>query len=160
MTKEKIRREYPPVPLVSVGVLLLDKKTRRILLIKRGSPPGKGKYSIPGGLVEIGEKLVDAAKREVREEVSIECEILGIISVEEVIIKDEKGATRWHYVLIDFLGEPKSTKIKPASDAVEAGWFRIGEALNLNLTSTTRKLLLKLKEYLFTKESDLTIIKI
>lgn len=160
MEKENVRREYPLVPLVAVGVLLIEKKTKSVLLIRRGNPPGKGKYSIPGGLVEIGEKLIDAAKREVREEVSIECEIVGIISVEEIIIKDKRGLTQWHYVLIDFLGEPRSIKIKPSSDAQEARWFHIEEAMKLDLTDATRRLLLKIRKYLLGEESDLMMIRI
>ena len=140
---EPIRRRYPPIPIVSVGVLLYDKETNKILLIKRASEPGKGKYSIPGGVVELGEKLIDAAKREVMEEVSIQCRILGIIHIDEIIIRDEEDKIKWHYVLIDLLAEPLSKNITPASDAEDALWVSIEKAKTMNLTVSTRKLIEK-----------------
>ncbi len=144
MLHNKISREYPPIPLISVGVLLYDKKTNRILLIKRGNPPGKGKYSIPGGLVELGESLKEAAIREVKEETSIDCRILGIIHIDEIIVRDEHNRVRWHYVLIDFLGEPLTLNAKPSSDAKSAIWVGIDEALRMNLTSSARRLIEKI----------------
>jgi len=134
-----LRREYPDVPLVAVGVLVVDMKKGEVLLIRRGSEPGKGKYSIPGGAVEVGERLVDAARRELMEEVSIECRILGIINVDEIIVNG--GRPRWHYVLIDFLAEPLNKDIRASSDALEAKWVRLVDALSLDLTRSTRRLL-------------------
>jgi len=113
---------------------------------KRKSEPGKGKYSIPGGLVEVGEKLIDAAKRELKEETSIDCKILGIIHVDEVIVRDRDGRVRWHYILIDFLAEPLSKNARASSDAEEAVWVSIDKALELNLTKSTRRLIEKLVE--------------
>jgi len=141
---EPIRRRYPPIPIVSVGVLLYDKETNKILLIKRASEPGKGKYSIPGGVVELGEKLIDAAKREVMEEVSIQCRILGIIHIDEIIIRDEEDKIKWHYVLIDFLAEPLGKDITPSSDAEDALWVSIEDAKTMDLTVSTRKLIEKI----------------
>ena len=141
---EPIRRRYPPIPIVSVGVLLYDKETNKILLIKRASEPGKGKYSIPGGVVELGEKLIDAAKREVMEEVSIQCRILGIIHIDEIIIRDEEDKIKWHYVLIDFLAEPLGKDITPSSDAEDALWVSIKDAKTMDLTVSTRKLIEKI----------------
>jgi len=144
----EVRREYPPVPLIAVGILVVDFERGEILLIKRGSEPGRGKYSIPGGLVDVGEHLIDAAKRELKEEVSIDCEILGIIHVDEIIIRDENNRVRWHYVLVDFLAQPLSKNARASSDALEARWVKIDEVLKLNLTSSTRRLITLLYEKL------------
>ena len=139
-------RMYPDRPYVAVGILVVDIDSKDVLLIKRASEPGKGKYSIPGGLVEVGEKLIDAAKRELKEETSIDCKILGIIHVDEVIVRDRDGRVRWHYILIDFLAEPLSKNARASSDAEEAVWVSIDKALELNLTKSTRRLIEKLVE--------------
>ncbi len=134
-------REYPNRPFVAVGILVVDFKRNEVLLIRRGNEPGKGKYSIPGGLVEVGERLIDAARRELREETSIDCEILDIIHVDEVIIRDKNGRVRWHYVLIDFLARPLSKNARASSDAEETIWVNIDRALDLDLTKSTQRLI-------------------
>jgi len=134
-------REYPNRPFVAVGILVVDFERNEVLLIRRGNEPGKGKYSIPGGLVEVGERLIDAARRELREETSIDCEILDIIHVDEVIIRDKNGRVRWHYVLIDFLARPLSKNARASSDAEETIWVNIDRALDLDLTKSTRRLI-------------------
>jgi len=144
-------RIYPKRPIVAVGALIYDESERKILLIKRANPPGRGKFSIPGGLVELGENIIDAVKREVREEVNIDCEVIGVISISNLVVRDREGNVRWHYVIIDFLVKPKSKSVKPQSDALEAVWVPIDEAMNLTLTSATRRLLEKFRAMLINK---------
>jgi mutator protein MutT len=97
----------------------------QILLIRRAKDPDKGRWSIPGGGVELGETLQEAARREVQEECGLEVEIDQIASVYDLIIPDEQGRTRFHYVLIHFIalyqgGEPRS-----GSDAAAVTWVSL-----------------------------------
>ncbi|HDO41835.1 MAG TPA: NUDIX domain-containing protein [Candidatus Bathyarchaeota archaeon] len=137
-------RIYPKTPLVGVGAVV--QKGNRILLIRRANEPGKGLWSIPGGLVEVGETLRDAARREVEEETGIKVEIGEIIDVMENIIRDEEGRVKFHYVLIDFKAAPISDNVKlsPSPEALEIGWFTPEEMKSMPLTQTVRKLLRKM----------------
>jgi len=94
-------REYPRFPLVGVGALIVD--DRRIVLIRRAKPPSVGEWSIPGGLVHVGETLVEAVKREAFEETGLEVEPLGLVELLERIFPDDRGRVRHHYVLADYL---------------------------------------------------------
>jgi len=135
-------REYPRYAIVGVGAIVLDED--RILLVKRGSEPGKGLWSIPGGVVEAGESLKNAVLRELKEETGIEGVIEGLYDVFEVIIPDKEGRVHYHYVILDFLVKPLSRIITPGSDVEETKWVRLDEALSMNLTKTTRRLIRKL----------------
>jgi len=149
-------REYPEHPIVGVGaVVIVDNK---ILLVRRASPPGKGKWSIPGGVPEVGEKLKDAVLRELYEETGVKGRVLGLIDVEEYIEYDKENKIRYHYILLDFLVEPvDEVKPKASTDALEALFWNIDQALEtLELTSSTRKLLLKIKQY----KGNLPLLKI
>lgn len=141
-------REYPRMPIAAVGALIYDETSKKVLLVKRANPPGRGKFSIPGGIIELGEDPITAIKREVKEETSIEGEVLGVIGISNIVARDETGKIKWHYVIIDFLMKPTNTEAKPASDALEAVWVSIDEALDLNLTWATRKLLERFKRFL------------
>jgi mutator protein MutT len=138
------KRLYPSSPLVGVGAIVQYKG--KILLIRRANEPGKGLWSIPGGLVELGETVRDAAKREVEEETGISVEIGDLIDVIDNIIRDEKGAIKFHYVLVDFLARPLSEEpiIHPSSEALDAGWFSPQELEKLPITKTAQRLLKKL----------------
>lgn len=139
-----LRRIYPKAPLVGVGaVIQLD---GRVLLIRRANEPGKGLWSIPGGLVEVGETVRDAAKREVEEETGIAVELGDLIDVIDNIFRDEAGKVKFHYVLIDFLARPVSlkTEIHPSSEVLEVRWCAPVELKELPLTRTARRLLEKI----------------
>ncbi len=140
-----LSRRYPKHPLVGVGAVVLIED--KVLLVRRAAPPGKGKWSIPGGLVELGESLSNAAVRELYEETGIRAKPLGVIDVEEYIERDVRGRIVYHYVIIDILVEPLG-ELRPhaQSDALEVGLFSISDALELELTSSTRKFLRKLLE--------------
>ena len=98
MTKD---REYPDHPIVGVGAVVVVKG--KVLLAQRGSEPGYGTWSIPGGIVELGETVRDAVVREVREETNLDVEPGPVIEVLDRIIFDSQGRPRYHYVLVDFL---------------------------------------------------------
>lgn len=143
---ELISRKYPPIPLVAVGALIINPDTEEVLLVKRKAEPGKGKYSIPGGLVELGETLVEAVRREVREEVALDIDILGVIYLDNIIERDSDNRVVWHYVLIDFLARPIGKEAKAGSDAEETVWVNLDEAFSYPLTSHTERLLRLINE--------------
>ena len=116
---------YPQHPRVSVHALILNEG--RILLIKRATEPSKGKWSIPGGRVELGETIHQAVKREVLEECSIEIEIERIFDVGEIILRDEEDRISYHFVLIYFLAKYKGGEVKAQSDAEDTSWFTTEE---------------------------------
>ena len=95
------KREYPDSPLVGVGAIIID--DGRVLLVKRGHPPLAGEWSIPGGVLELGETLREAAIREAREETCLTVETGELLGVYDRVLRDDDGRTLYHFVLIDFL---------------------------------------------------------
>ena len=133
-----MKREYPEAPLVGVGAVIINKQTRgdepRVLLIRRGQPPLLGEWSLPGGVLECGETLREAAAREAHEETGLVVEIREMLGVYERVIPGDDGRVRYHYVLIDFLCIPMNGDLRAASDAADVGWFMLEELPDLNLT--------------------------
>jgi len=127
-----VRREYPSGPVASVGVIVL--RGKEVLLVRRGQEPSRGLWSTPGGVIELGETLREAARREVREECSIEVEPGEVIEVVERIFPDENGRIRFHYVLIDLAARYLAGEARPASDILECRWVRAEELESLELT--------------------------
>ncbi|GBF08442.1 ADP-ribose pyrophosphatase [Aeropyrum pernix] len=134
-------RLYPGQPVVGVGCLVF--RDGRILLVKRKYPPGRGKWSIPGGHVRLGETLEEAAVRELEEETGIKGRPLGVVNVDDAITVDDKGV-RYHYVLITILLEDLGGEPQAGDDAEEAGFYTLDEALKLNLTPSTLGLIDKI----------------
>ncbi len=141
---EKKKRCYPTI---GVGIVVMDKE-KRILLVKRKYPPQAGKWSLPGGHVELGERIFDTAKRELVEETGLLGFPKGIINVDEYVVKDPSNKIKKHYILIDVLMEVDDfSKLKASSDAEDAKFFFIDEALDKkDLAITTRVFLEKLKK--------------
>src|ERR1700746_3045292 len=96
-----MKREYPDAPLVGVGAIIIEED--RVVLVKRGHPPLAGKWSIPGGVLEVGETLRKAVVREVREETGLMIEPGELLGVFERVLPDDEGRFQYHYVLIYFL---------------------------------------------------------
>lgn len=119
------RREYPEVPLVGVGAVIL--KDGQVLLVKRGAPPSQGKWSLPGGLVQLGESTEAAALREVEEECGLRVRLLGLAGVVDRITRDAEGRIRYHYVLIDYLAVPQGGTPRAGSDAAEVRWVPVAD---------------------------------
>jgi 8-oxo-dGTP diphosphatase len=109
-----LKREYPERPIVGVGAVIMDDQV--VLLARRKQEPGKGRWSLPGGVVKVGESLKEAVKREVLEEVSIKIEIGGLVGVFDRIIHDRQNRVQFHYVLVDYWGWIISGHPKPGSD--------------------------------------------
>ena len=132
-------RRYPDRPLVGVGAIILDGE--RLLLVRRGSPPHEGDWSLPGGLLEAGERLEDGVRREVREETGLEVEVLSLAGVFERIVRDKEGNLEYHYVLLDYFCRVRGGSLRCASDAAAAAWVPRDELASYPLTPGTREFL-------------------
>lgn len=124
-------RWYPRHPMVAVHPIVF--KGEQIVLIKRAKEPSKGKWSLPGGRIEIGETIYEAAKREILEECSIEINIERLFDIGESIIPDAEGRTSYHFVIIYLLARYNTGDIKAGLDEADIGWFTIPEATQLDM---------------------------
>ena len=133
-----MKREYPSRPIVGVGAVIVH--DGKLVLVRRGVEPGKGKWSIPGGGVELGEGVRDTAIREAKEECGLDLELVGDIPMDAMdnMITDEKGRLQYHYILLQFLAQPKGGTLKPTSDVTEARWVPLEEVEKYNLTNSFR----------------------
>jgi len=125
-------REYPQRPIVTaVGCIF---RGDRVLLIKRAQEPSKGRWSVPGGAIELGEKIYDAVRREVCEECGIEIEVVRVINAADSIVPDESGRVWFHYVPVYVLARYVSGEAQPDSDALDVRWVAREEldALDMN----------------------------
>jgi len=133
-----LKREYPMRPIVGVGAVILQ--DGKLLLVKRKAEPGRGRWSIPGGSVHLGEKVRDATIREAKEESGLDIEIVDDrpLDVFDSIITDEKDRTKYHFTLLEFLAKPKGGTLMAAEDAAEAIWVSLDEVKKNDLTNSFR----------------------
>jgi 8-oxo-dGTP diphosphatase len=136
-----MKREYPEAPLVGVGAVIVDQG--RVVVIKRGSPPLLGEWSIPGGLLELGETVRQAVEREALEETGLVVESTEFLGVFDRIVPDETGKIRFHYLLVDFLCRPVSGSLQAGQDAAEAQWLTLDQLRDFPMADTTKALLVK-----------------
>jgi 8-oxo-dGTP diphosphatase len=130
-----MKREFPEIPLVGVGAIIIEDS--RVLLVKRAHPPLQAQWSIPGGVLEIGEMVREAAVREAREETGLVVEPEDLLGVYDRILRDIEERVQYHYVLIDFLCRRIGGELLAASDAAEVRWFKRDELPELNLAEDT-----------------------
>jgi len=130
--RSRVTREYPDYPRVGVGAVILHDD--KVLLVRRGKSPSFGKWSLPGGLVELGETTREAIAREIVEECGIKIRVVDVAGVIDRIVTDDAGRVRYHYVLVDYLAYPESTDVEAGSDAAEAQWFSIDRLGELDTT--------------------------
>ncbi len=134
-----MKREYPEFPLVGVGAVIISRG--RVLLVKRGHAPFIGEWSIPGGLLEVGETIRQAAVREVQEETGLSVNPVELLGVYDRLMPDEHGRTLYHYVLIDFLCRLVSGEAQAAADADDVRWFTREEMERLALPKDTAQVI-------------------
>lgn len=134
-----MKREYPDSPLVGVGAVIIERG--RVLLVKRGHAPLAGEWSIPGGVMELGETLRQAAVREAREETCLLVEPADLLGVYDRVLRDDDGRTLYHFVLIDFLCSRVSGEARAADDADEVRWFTPAEIEALALPDDTAQVI-------------------
>jgi len=137
-----LARIYPERPLVGVGGVVFE--GGKVLIVKRGSEPSYGRWSIPGGLVNLGETAAEACAREVAEETGVIVEVGEVVDVCDYIERDDDGRVRFHYVIIDFLAAPVGGSLRAGSDALDARFVRAEELEDYDLTRTTRRVFAKL----------------
>src|SRR6476469_10376483 len=113
-------RRYPPLPILGVGALILE--AGRILLVERGREPLKGWWSLPGGVVEVGEKLEAAIRREVLEETGLVIDAPNLFEIFERIIPDDQGKPEYHYVLMDYLCGVAGGTLLAGDDVSRVEW--------------------------------------
>jgi len=118
-------REYPPGPVVGVGGVVT--RDGRALIIRRGHEPRKGEWSLPGGLLELGESLTDAVRREIKEETNLDIEVGPIIETFDRVHRDDDGRIRYHFVIIDYVCWPSGGDARPGSDAEAIAWVTAPE---------------------------------
>lgn len=125
-------REYPSAPLVGVGAIIVDGP--RVLLVQRGRAPALGRWSIPGGLVDLGEPVEAAVRREVAEECGLDVGLHGLVGFVDRIVRDAAGRVQYHYVLLDFLATPEGGSARAGSDAVALRWSDLDDLASLDVT--------------------------
>jgi 8-oxo-dGTP diphosphatase len=136
-----MKREFPEHPLVGVGAIVIDGP--RVLLVKRAHPPLQAQWSIPGGVLEVGELVREAAVREAREETGLIVEAGDLLGVYDRVLRDPELRVQYHYVLIDFLCRPVRGELLAASDAAEVRWLTREELPALNLAEDTQDVIRK-----------------
>jgi len=120
-----MKRDYPDRPLIGVGAVIVE--AGRAVIVRRVHEPLKGEWSIPGGVLEVGETLRGGAAREALEETGLVVEAGEVIEVLDRIVQDNLGRIQFHYVLIDFLCRRISGELRPGGDASEVRWISGGE---------------------------------
>ena len=121
-----MKRDYPEQPIIGVGAVIVE--GGRALLVRRATEPLKGEWSVPGGMLELGEKLRDGVRREALEETGVGVEVGEVLDVFDSIFTDVQGRTQYHYVLIDYLCRPISGEARAGSDVSDVRWVSV-EAL-------------------------------
>ena len=113
-----MKREYPERPIVGVSAVIFVDKS--VLLVRRKQEAAKAQWSLPGGAVELGEGILEALARELREELSVNIVVGGLVGVFDKIFHDHKNQVQYHYVLVDYWGWLVEGNPRPASDVSEA----------------------------------------
>jgi len=136
-----MNREFPEHPLIGIGSIIIE--AGRVVLVKRAHPPIQGHWSIPGGVLEVGEMIREAAIREAREETGLIVEPGELLGVYDRILRDPEHRVQYHYVLIDFLCRKVAGDLLAASDAAEVRWFTREELPALKLAEDTLEVIQK-----------------
>ena len=139
MTREN--REYPDRPYVGVGVIVF--RDQEVLLVKRNKEPNKGQWSIPGGRQMIGETAAEAAQTELLEETGVKVDQLLLVDVVDAIIPDVEGKIKYHYKLVDYMGQWLSGESHPGDAAQEVRWVLLNEISAYSLLEKTMNIIQK-----------------
>lgn len=135
----RLAQHYPSQPVVGVAAVVW--RGQQVLLIQRGRPPRQHEWSLPGGRQELGETVVDAARREVREETGIEIDVRDVVAVVDLIERDDEGRIQFHYTLIDVLAEWRGGEAQAGDDAAAVKWVTLDELPQYALWSETERII-------------------
>jgi 8-oxo-dGTP diphosphatase len=135
------RREYPDRPVVGVGGVVIS--DGRVLLVRRGHPPLEGEWSIPGGMLELGETVIDGVQRELAEETGVEARVLEFIEVFERISFDDARQPKYHFVVLDYLCERVGGGTRAGSDASEVAWVAEAELAHYSVAPAATRVIEK-----------------
>jgi 8-oxo-dGTP diphosphatase len=141
-----VQREYPDRPLVGVGGVIIHEG--RALIVQRGKPPSRGEWTVPGGMLEVGETLRSGVEREVLEETGLVVKAGEVLDVIDSIHHDSEGRAQYHYVLVDFLCTWISGELRAASDVAQARWITREELGSMALIGFTAQVIKKAFEKL------------
>ena len=134
-------REYPEHPVVGVGAVVV--RDGKALIIKRAHEPRKGEWSLPGGLLELGESLQDAARREIKEETSLDVEVGPVIETFDRVHRDDQGKIRYHFVIVDFVSWTNGGEAKAGSDAEAVAWVTADQIDAYQINAHAKAVILK-----------------
>jgi ADP-ribose pyrophosphatase YjhB (NUDIX family) len=125
-------RTYPDRPFLAVSAAII--RDGRVLIVRRANPPAHGLYTLPGGVVESGELLVEALKREITEETGLAIEPVALAGHREVVVRDDSGRARRHFVILAFAARWISGEPKLNEELHDAQWLRASELVKLETT--------------------------
>jgi 8-oxo-dGTP diphosphatase len=134
-------REYPAHPVVGVGAVVV--RGDRAVIVRRAHQPRKGEWSLPGGVLDLGESLVDAARREVREETGLDVEVGPIVETFDRIHRDADGRIRYHFVIVDFVCWSDTGTAVAGSDAEAVAWATADEIDRYGINPHARAVILR-----------------
>ena len=135
-----MQREYPAQPIVAVGAAVCHRG--RVLIVRRGRAPSKGVWTVPGGAVDLGETMAQAAAREVKEECDVEIEVGEVVGTLDNIIRDEQGRVRYHYAIVDFAARYVSGDLNPNDELMCATWITPDQFDDYGVPAKARQVLL------------------
>lgn len=130
-------REYPTQPVVAVGGVVV--RDGCVLLVERGQAPAQGRWTLPGGVLELGEALRDGVRRELREECAIEVEVGELLGVFDRVLRDDAGRVLYHYVILDYAARWLSGEPRAGSDAARLRWVPLDEVDDPVLADLARR---------------------
>lgn len=136
-----MKREYPTGPIPAVAAVVF--RGSKVLLARRANEPSKGKWTLPGGVIELGEPHIDALKREVLEETGIEIDVKALVALIDRIVWDKEGRPKYHYMILDYWAEYRKGTPEPASDVSAIRWAEIGQIDSFGLTSQAQGVITK-----------------
>jgi 8-oxo-dGTP diphosphatase len=136
-----MKRDYPEHPIIGVGAVIVE--GGRVLLVRRNTEPLRGEWSVPGGMLELGEKLRDGVCREALEETGVSIEAGEVLDVFDSIFTDSFGRTQYHYVLLDYLCRPVSGQARAGSDVSDVRWVSADALPAMGLRETIEQVVRK-----------------
>jgi mutator protein MutT len=152
-----VRRAYPRRPIIGVGSVVFDRE--RVVLVRRGTAPGYGRWSLPGGAVELGETAAEAAAREVQEEVGLQVEVGDLVAVIDWISLDREGRVHFHYLLLDFLCPRTAGTLRAGGDVLACSYVPRGRLSEYQLSRETSEIIERAYQRLKGKSPDLYVAR-